>query len=181
MLAKYPEAVAALTNSGGLRADLLLAPTGPEASGEITWGEVFAVLPFNNRAALVTITGEQLRAALLNGFSPVCNPDIATGRFPQVSNLRLRFHCEGTTVVLDEVALGPAGGPVTPILPGDSLRIVTNDFMVAGGDGYTALTSGTDVSQPDELLDVALEYITANSPIEAAEADVEGRIVRTTP
>ena len=31
MLAKYPEAVLALTNSGGLRADLPFAPTGPEA------------------------------------------------------------------------------------------------------------------------------------------------------
>jgi 2',3'-cyclic-nucleotide 2'-phosphodiesterase (5'-nucleotidase family) len=178
MLAKYPEAVAALTNSGGLRADLPLAPTGPEASGQITWGEVFAVLPFNNRAALVTVTGAQLQDALLNGLSPACNPNIATGRFPQVANLRIRYRCEGTTPVITELALGPAAGPVTPITPAQSLRIVTNDFMVTGGDGYTALIGGTDKQQPDELLEVAVEYITARSPITPDEADVEGRIVR---
>jgi 2',3'-cyclic-nucleotide 2'-phosphodiesterase (5'-nucleotidase family) len=178
MLAKYPEAVLALTNSGGLRADLPFAPTGPEASGEITWGEVFAVLPFNNRAALVTVTGAQLRDALLNGLSPACNPNVATGRFPQVANLRIRYRCNGTTPEITELALGPAAGPVTPITPGQSLRIVTNDFMVTGGDGYTALIGGTDKQQPDELLTVAVDYITARSPITPDEADVEGRIMR---
>ncbi|HET9741080.1 MAG TPA: 5'-nucleotidase C-terminal domain-containing protein [Solirubrobacteraceae bacterium] len=178
MLAKYPEAVLALTNSGGLRADLPFAPTGPEGPGEITWGEVFAVLPFNNRAALVTVTGAQLRDALLNGLSPACNPNIATGRFPQVANLRIRYRCDGTAPVITELALGPAAGPVTPITPGQSLRIVTNDFMVTGGDGYTALIGGTDKQQPDELLTVAVDYITARSPITPDEADVEGRIVR---
>ena len=145
MLAKYPEAVAAITNSGGLRADIRgTPPSGGEAPGEITWGEVFAVLPFNNRAALATITGAQLREALLNGFSPVCNTAIATGRFPQVAGLKLAFHCEGTTPVIDEMALAPEGpaGPLTPIGDADSLRIVTNDFMLTGGDGYTAFLGG---------------------------------------
>ena len=31
---------------------------------------------------------------------------------------------------------------------GDTVRIVTNDFMFTGGDGYTALGEGTDVAQP---------------------------------
>ena len=37
------------------------------------------MLPFGNRTVIETITGAQLTAALLNGFSPVCNPAIATG------------------------------------------------------------------------------------------------------
>ena len=49
---------------------------------------MFAVLPFGNRTAILTLTGAQLRQAFLNGFSPVCNSSIATGRFPQVSGLR---------------------------------------------------------------------------------------------
>ena len=77
--------------------------------GEITWGEVFAVLPFGNRTVIETLTGAQLSAALLNGFSPVCNPAIATGRFPQVSGLKLRFHCVGTTPVIDEMSRAPEG------------------------------------------------------------------------
>jgi hypothetical protein len=56
------------------------------------------------------------------------------------------------------------------------VRIVTNDFMFGGGDGYTALAGGTDVLQPgDALLDVAIDHIGANSPVNPA---VEGRITR---
>ncbi len=35
-------------------------------------------------------------------------------------------------------------GPATPIGPTDTVRIVTNDFMYGGGDGYTVLTRGTE-------------------------------------
>ena len=179
MRVKYPGVDAALTNSGGLRQDLLLTPpSAGEAAGEVTWGEVFAVLPFGNRTVIETLTGAQLREALLNGFSPVCNTAIATGRFPQVSGLVIRFHCEGTTPVVDSVSRAPdgPGGTLTPIGPADTVRIVTNDFMFGGGDGYTALAGGTNVLQPgDALLDVVIEYIAANSPVSAA---VEGRITR---
>ena len=180
MRAKYPGVDAALTNSGGLRADLLASPpSAGEAPGEVTWGEVFAVLPFGNRTVIETLTGAQLTEALLNGFSPVCNPAIATGRFPQVSGLKIDFHCDGTTPVVDGIALAPdgPGGTLTPLGPADTVRIVTNDFMFnGGGDGYTVLASGTDVLQPgDALLDVVIEYIAANSPVAPA---VEGRTVR---
>ena len=179
MRTKYPGVDAALTNSGGLRADLLQTPPAAgEAPGEITWGEVFAVLPFGNRTVILTVTGAQLREALLNGFSPVCDPNVHSGRFPQVSGLRLTYHCSGTTPVIDEIALAPEGpgGPVTPVGDADTVRIVTNDFMLTGGDGYTALAGGTDVLTPgDGLLEVTIEYITANSPVAPV---VEGRIVR---
>ena len=175
---KYPGVEAAITNSGGLRADLLVTPpSAGEQPGEITWGEMFAVLPFGNRTVILTLTGEHLRSALLNGFSPFCNPAIATGRFPQVAGLKVQFHCAGTTPVIDLMAKAPQGpaGPVTPIGPADTLRFVTNDFMLGGGDGYTAFANGTDVLQPgDGLLEVTIEYITANSPVDPV---LQGRIV----
>ncbi len=176
---KYPGVDAALTNSGGLRQDILRTPpSAGEQPGEVTWGEVFAVLPFGNRTVIETLTGAQLRQALLNGFSPVCDPTIATGRFPQVAGLKITFSCSGTTPVISQLARAPQGpnGPLTPIGDGDPVRIVTNDFMFGGGDGYTALAGGTDVLQPgDGLLEVTIEYITANSPVGPV---VEGRIVR---
>ena len=71
--------------------------------------------------------------------------------------------------VVDAIALTPQGpsGPATPLGPGSNIRIVTNDFMFTGGDGYTALSGGTDVQQlPDELmLDALIEYIAAHSPV----------------
>ncbi len=178
MRLKYPGVEAALTNSGGLRADLVCTPPGAdEADCEITWGEVFAVLPFGNRTVIETLTGAQLTAAFLNGFSPFCDTAIATGRFPQISGLKAEFHCEGTTPVVDGVWKAPdgPGGTLTPIGPTDTVRIVTNDFMFTAGDGYTALAGGTDVLQPgDALLDIVIEYITANSPVDPV---VDGRIV----
>ena len=115
-------------------------PSASEAPGEITWGEMFAVLPFGNRTVIETLTGAQLTDALTNGFSPVCDPAIATGRFPQVSGLKVTFHCSGTTAVVDSIAKAPDGpdGTLTPVGPTDTVRLVTNDFMFTGGDGYTA-------------------------------------------
>lgn len=177
MRSKYPGVDAAYTNSGGLRADLLLSPpTAGEQPGEITWGEMFAVLPFGNRTVIETLTGAQLEQAFLNGFSPFCNPAIATGRFPQISGLKVTFNCNGTTPVVTGMWKAPQGvtGTLTPIGPADTVRFVTNDFMYTGGDGYTIFTQGTNVLQPgDDLLQVAIEFATANSPVGPV---VDGRI-----
>jgi 2',3'-cyclic-nucleotide 2'-phosphodiesterase (5'-nucleotidase family)/predicted AlkP superfamily phosphohydrolase/phosphomutase len=179
MREKYPGLDAAYTNSGGLRADLNCdPPTAGEGSCEITWGEMFTVLPFGNRTVILTLTGAQLETAFVNGFTPFCDPGFAggTGRFPQVSGLRVTFDCSGTTPVVTGMWKTPAGigGPETAIGPSDSVRFVTNDFMFTGGDGYTVFAQGTDVLQPgDDLLQVAIDYIDAHSPVGPV---VDGRI-----
>jgi 2',3'-cyclic-nucleotide 2'-phosphodiesterase (5'-nucleotidase family) len=182
MVEKYPEVDGAYTNSGGLRQDLVCTPpSANEAPCEITWGEMFAVLPFGNSTVILTLTGDQFRQAFLNGFQPACDPNFAggTGRFPQISGFKVTFHCNGTTPVVDGMWKTPDGvaGPATPIGPTDSVRFVTNDFMYTGGDGYTIFKSGTDVKQTgDLLLDVAIAYVEAHTPVSAA---VEGRITKT--
>ena len=171
MRLKYAEAEAAITNSGGLRADILLTPPGATES-DVTYGEMSAVLPFGNQTVLLTLTGADLVKAFTNGFSPACNPQVATGRFPQVSGLKISFHCSGTTAVVDSILKG-----TTPVGPADMVRVVTNDFMYTGGDGYTAFASGTNVQfKGDLLLDVAIDYVAKNSPVAPV---VEGRIVKT--
>ena len=174
MRAKYADddVQVALTNSGGLRADLVRTSiTGGEQVGEITWGEAFTVLPFGNATVIETLTYEQLVAALANGFRPPCgDASGGTGRTPQYSGMWVQFHCTGIVPVIDNVWLAPPGPmPVTaPLGPGSTVRIVTNDFMFGGGDGYTALTGGTDVLQTgDLLLDVIIDHIKANSPVSA--------------
>ena len=137
--------------------------------GEITWGEAFAVLPFGNATVIETLTYEQLVAALANGFRPPCgDASGGTGRTPQYSGMWVEFHCNGTVPAIDNVWLAPPGPrPTTaPLGPGSTVRIVTNDFMFGGGDGYTALSGGTNVLQTgDLLLDVLIEHIKANSPV----------------
>jgi 2',3'-cyclic-nucleotide 2'-phosphodiesterase (5'-nucleotidase family) len=97
----------------------------------------------------------------------------------------INYHCNGTTPVIDLVQRAPAGsgGPLTPIGPGETIRIVTNDFMFTGGDGYTAFIGGTNVLQPgDGLLEIVVDYIKANSPVSAAGPPPPGvatRLIRT--
>jgi 2',3'-cyclic-nucleotide 2'-phosphodiesterase (5'-nucleotidase family) len=180
MRLKYPGVDAAYTNSGGLRQNLVFSPpSASEQPGEITWGEMFAVLPFGNRTVIETLTGAQLTTAFLNGFTPFCDPLFAggTGRFPQISGLKVQFHCTGTTPVVDGIWKAPNGpsGTLTPVGPADTVRFVTNDFMFGGGDGYAVFAQGTNVLQPgDDLLQVAIDYVAAHSPVDPL---VEGRIV----
>jgi hypothetical protein len=170
---------AALTNSGGLRQDLrCVPPSSGEQPCEITFGEAASVLPFGNLTVLVTLTGAQVEAALLNGVSPACNPAIATGRFPQVSGIGFTFACNGSTPVIVDIWRTPSGsgGPHVPLGGLDTIRVVTNDFMLAGGDGYTVLASGTDVASLEaELLGLLVDYLGAYSPVAPV---VEGRIQR---
>ncbi|GAP12529.1 5'-nucleotidase/2',3'-cyclic phosphodiesterase [Longilinea arvoryzae] len=180
MRLRYPGVDAAYTNSGGLRANLYCTPpSAGEGPCEITWGEMYAVLPFGNRTVIETLTGAQLEQAFVNGFTPFCYPGFTggTGRFPQISGLAVTFSCNGTTPVVTGMWRTPTGmgGTHIPILPTDTIRIVTLDFMYTGGDGYTILSQGTNVYQPgDDLLQVAIDYVAANSPVGPV---VEGRIV----
>jgi 2',3'-cyclic-nucleotide 2'-phosphodiesterase (5'-nucleotidase family) len=121
-----------------------------------------------------TLTGAQLVTAFENGLKPPCGDDSGgTGRTPQFSGLKVTYHCNGKVPVVDSILRGTS---TTPLGPDEKVRIVTNDFMFTGGDGYTAFALGTDVEQhPDDaLLNVLIEYIKANSPVAPV---VDGRRV----
>ena len=112
-----------------------------------------SVLPFGNRSVILTLTGAQLETAFLNGFAPFCDPAFAggTGRFPQISGLKVRFHCNGTAPVVDTIWKAPAGvaDPLTVLVgPTDTVRLVTNDFMFTGGDGYTVFAQARTSPSP---------------------------------
>jgi 2',3'-cyclic-nucleotide 2'-phosphodiesterase (5'-nucleotidase family) len=98
----------ALTNSGGLRADLTCPTTDsttdfcpaslypiPNAAGHfpITRGQTLGVLPFGNVAATVTINGAELKDYLETAVSSL--PNVTNGRFGQVSGLCFTFDIEG--------------------------------------------------------------------------------------
>ena len=42
-------------------------------------------------------------------YAATCPRAVATGRYPQVSGLKITFHCEGTTPVVDSIAKAPDG------------------------------------------------------------------------
>ncbi len=134
-----------IQNGGGIRADI--------DAGEITVGDVLTVLPFGNTIANVTLTGEQVVAALENGVSAVTVGEGGVisrgglnGRFPQVSGIRFTWDATqevGSRIVSVEV-LDPATGEFAPIDPAGVYFVATNDFMLNGGDGYTQFAEGVE-------------------------------------
>ena len=107
---------------------------------EITWGEMFAVLPFGNSTVILTLTGDQLKAGVPQRVQARVRPNFAggTGRFPQVSGLRylpLQRHDAGRGRHVEDARRHRR--PRRRSARRDTVRFVTNDFMYTGGDGYT--------------------------------------------
>jgi 2',3'-cyclic-nucleotide 2'-phosphodiesterase (5'-nucleotidase family) len=95
----------AITNSGGLRADLTCptvdsatdfcpASLYPFAAGNfpITRGQILAVLPFGNQSATANVDGVLLKEFLETAVAPP--PTTGTGRFGQVSGLCVQYDIE---------------------------------------------------------------------------------------
>src|ERR687895_728203 len=135
----------AITNSGGLRAEMTCPGAGvagfcPDGITPppfpITRGSVLGVLPFSNVSVTGTVTGAEIKAFLENGVSAM---PAANGRFPQVSGLCFTYEITapaGSRVssIVGQAADGSCTGAA--VVPGGSYTLATNDFMAAGGDGY---------------------------------------------
>jgi 5'-nucleotidase/UDP-sugar diphosphatase len=178
------------TNLGNLIADSMLAKTAPAGAqlaimngggirtgipeGRITLGQVLEVMPFGNTLVLLTLTGAQVKEALENGVSQV---EQSAGRFPQVGGMRYSWDPSapaGSRITGIQVSDGRGG--FTPIDPNASYRVVVNNFIAGGGDGYSVLQRGTNKVDTGFLdADVLVEYLQARSPV---NPQVEGRIVQ---
>jgi 2',3'-cyclic-nucleotide 2'-phosphodiesterase (5'-nucleotidase family)/predicted AlkP superfamily phosphohydrolase/phosphomutase len=185
----------AVTNAGGLRADLT-CPTGatdpnpndfcpaslypvPTASGlfPITRGQVLSVLPFGNVVVTLSVNGAELKTMLENGVSQM---PAANGRFPQVSGLCFTYEVTapaGSRVRTAVVANADGSCTTTPVnlTAAATYTIAENDFMVTGGDGYPNFSSRA--TSRDVMDQVLADYIAANTPISpAVRAAPNGRI-----
>ena len=116
----------AITNPGGIRADLVVAPSGAEGSGVVTYGEAFAVRPFSNIMQTITLTGAQLKAVLEQQWRP-------TGTEILQISASLHYSQELSQPVGSRVSnITVNGDAMDPAL---SYRVSVNNFLVAGGDG----------------------------------------------
>ena len=154
-----------LTNGGGIRANKQYP-----AGAKLTRRDILTELPFGNTTILVEITGADLRAALENGVSQLEN---RAGRFPQISGMKIEVDSKapaGSRIVSVEV-----GG--VPLDPAKKYKVASNNFMLDGGDGYTALGKGRVlVGKTDGKL-LANEVMAYVRKAGKVEAKVEGRTV----
>ena len=61
------------------------------------------------------------------------------------------------------------------MVPGQAYRVVTNNFLVGGGDGFVGFKIGTNRVTAGGDLEALEAYVKAHSPITGA---VKGRITR---
>ena len=116
-LREFAHADVALMNSGGIRTDL--------TPGVKTYGDIFAVSPFDNYPAIVTMTGAQLLQTLRLTTTG------ARG-IMQVSGLRYTVDAKRDPSDRLVSATRDDGSPIDP----DKLySVVMPDFIAAGGDG----------------------------------------------
>ncbi len=120
----------ALLNPGGLRADL--------KAGDVTYGAVYEVLPFDNAISTLKLTGEELTRLLTaaygsrKGVFQASGIEVKLSRCPTADRLKL--------VTLE-------GGK--PLELTKQYRVVMPDFLARGGDGLAPILSTIEPEQVD--------------------------------
>jgi 5'-nucleotidase len=124
----YADADIAFMNPGGIRA--------PIQAGEVTYGELFAVQPFDNQVVRMQLTGDQIYRLLEQQWQPQADGSIRE-RILQVSGLKVTYD-----------ASRPVGDRIVNVTRSDGTRIdpnntqttytvAANSFIATGGDGFT--------------------------------------------
>ncbi|MGX2995624.1 bifunctional metallophosphatase/5'-nucleotidase [Streptomyces sp. JNUCC 64] len=166
-----PKAVVALMNPGGIRSDLTYAASGTEGDGVVTYGEAFTVQPFGNTVNLVDLTGAQLLTALKQ---QVTGNNTASPRILQVSS-GLTYTLDLTKTGGDRVVDSTVRLNGAPLDPNATYRVVLNNFLTGGGDGFTELGKGKNMLVGGDDLKAMTDYLGANSsataPLNPPKAD----------
>ena len=163
----------AVTNGGGLRETIV-------KDKPITKGNVIAVLPFGNTISQIKVTGQNIadmfakslgsilqekdgKPVLDENGQPLLEP---SGGFLQVSGAKVYYD---TTLPAEKRVLyieikNPETGQYEPLNLAKDYYLTTNDFLAAGGDGYTML-GGAREEGPS--MDVAFADYLAKSDLTA--------------
>jgi 5'-nucleotidase/UDP-sugar diphosphatase len=146
----------AFFNSGGLKITI--------PRGKITMEKIYELLPYDNVIMTMDLTGKQIQELLEHGAT------LPHGGILQASGISVTYDLKK-----------PVGKRVANISVGNSplnlmnvYTVTTNDFLAAGGDGYTTFKEGRNIRYGDNLRDVFVEYIKKHSPV---DPKIEGRIV----
>ncbi|MFO1174155.1 MAG: 5'-nucleotidase C-terminal domain-containing protein [Paracoccaceae bacterium] len=154
----------AIMNGGGIRGDRTY-----DAGTKLTRRDILTELPFGNVTVVTELPGSQVLAALENAVSQV---EKGAGRFAQVSGLTFTFD-----------ASAPAGSRVSEVMvagqalaPDKLYKVAVNDYILGGGDGYTALGGGriiTDTGGGNLLASDVMAYVEKAGKV---APKVDGRI-----
>jgi 5'-nucleotidase len=144
----------AIMNNGGIRTDLLAGPARYE--------DLFRLQPFANTLVVMDLTGAQLLQAIEQSLQ---GPQGA-----HFSGVRVRYRPDGEPgrrIVSANLDTGAV------IVPTATYRVVTNNFLAEGGDGFAMLRDGSNVRFTGIVdLDALIEYLaTLPSPVPMPPGD----------
>ncbi len=146
----------AMHNNGGIRAAL---PKGP-----VSFGQLYAVLPFDNQLMALDLTGEQVLRILEHSVSGSPGKMLVAG---------MTFRFDMSRPAGDRIVEAMVGGE--PLDPARSYRVITIDYLASGGDGQETFLEGMNPAYGDTEVWVVAQYIREHSPVQPV---VEGRIVQ---
>jgi 5'-nucleotidase / UDP-sugar diphosphatase len=160
----------AFTNPGGLRADITI-PDGAALPYTVTWGMTFDVLPFGNTLYLMDLTGAQIQTLLdqsANLYKGILQTSGAS------------WYWYNDCGCNEPTAWGAYGIEVAgePLVRDQVYRVVTNNFLAGGQDGWTTFAEGDN--RWDTYYDMQqgfVEYIEMLDVIDAEDIPMD-RIVR---
>ncbi len=154
---EFANADIAVTNSGGIRANL--------PQGDVTYRDVYKVDIFGNTAVTMTMTGKQVWEMLevsVIGYHAIF----------QVSGLKMVYDLKKPPK--QRVLSVEIDGQ--PIDLNKEYKVVTNNFLAAGGGAYGIFKEGKDAEDSYTIIrDIMADYIKTHTPI---DVKIEGRIIR---
>lgn len=152
----------AFVNPGGIRTDLsYLSSNVLEGDGNVTYGEAYAVQPFNNILITMSLTGAEIIEALEQQFTG-CGVDQT--RILQVSSgFKYSYYAyKNPCEKIDRASV---------MINGENLdldktyRVVANNFLSGGGDGFSAFRLGRSPTVVGLDIDALKNYLTEKSPL----------------
>jgi 5'-nucleotidase/UDP-sugar diphosphatase len=144
----------ALHNNSGIRSGL--------SAGDITYGEIYRVLPFDNAIVNLELSGAQVSRILERTVSGrPGNLLIAGGAYSFRAGAESGKRLASVTI---------QGAPLDPAA---RYRVCTIDYLALGGDDQTTFREGTNLIYGDLAADVVADYLLRRSPV---SPKIEGRI-----
>lgn len=150
----------AFVNPGGIRTNI--------AAGEVTWGELFAVQPFNNCLVRMELTGRQIYD-LLNQQFPA---GVTSHRLLQVSGLTYTW--DNKLPPPDRIREVRQNGK--PIDKAATYSVTVNSYLAEGGDKFSIFTQGANKVVGPKDIQALTDYL--QSLPQPVSAKIEGRIER---
>ena len=157
---QYGNPVIGFMNPGGLRADILFGKSASgEAPGVVTYSELAEVQPFGNTLGATTLTGADIKQVLEEQFQVRG----ARSRLMLGTSEGFAFSYDLSRAYGDRITSVTLNG--VPIDPSASYRIVTNTFLLGGGDQFPSFMKGTNTVSGPVDLEATVAYFQTHSPV----------------